>query len=81
VTTELIDAAGDGAGNLLDNPFGLTVSPTGNVYVTGFFSSNAFEILPVKRVPVLGRVGLVILGSSLLGMLAWLHHRESSIRS
>ena len=42
--TEIIDATGDGAGNVLNAPFGVAVDPIGNVYVTGGGSDNAFKI-------------------------------------
>ncbi len=42
--TEIIDATGDGAGNPLDAPAGVAVDGSGNVYVTGYFSDNAFKI-------------------------------------
>ena len=44
--TEIIDATGDGAGNTLNGPFGIAVDGSGNVYVTGDFSDNAFKITP-----------------------------------
>ena len=44
--TEIIDAAGDGAGNILDLPQDITTDSSGNVYVAGFSSSNAFKITP-----------------------------------
>ena len=46
VITEIIDATGDGAGNILDGPFGIAVDAAGIVYVTGAFSDNAFKITP-----------------------------------
>ena len=44
--TEIIDSTGDGAGNTLNQPFGVAVDGSGNVYVAGFSSSNAFKITP-----------------------------------
>ncbi len=44
--TEIIDAAGDGSGNTLDIPTGIAVDGSGNVYVTGFVTDNAFKITP-----------------------------------
>ncbi len=44
--TEIIDFTGDGGGNMLNTPFGVAVDGSGNVYVTGFFSHNAFRIDP-----------------------------------
>ena len=44
--TEIIDSTGDGAGNTLNAPKPIAVDGSGNVYVTGFFSSNAFKITP-----------------------------------
>jgi len=70
--SEIIDATGDGLGNALNNPFGLAATPGGNVYITGFFSSNAFEISPSIRVPTLGRVGLLaLLAATGVAMLVW----------
>ena len=42
--TEIIDSTGDGGGNTLDAPHGVAVDASGNVYVTGSNSSNAFRI-------------------------------------
>ena len=42
----IIDANGDGGGNMLRDPLGITVDGSGNVYVTGFSSRNAFKITP-----------------------------------
>ena len=44
--TEIIDATGDGAGNPLGFPSGIAVDGAGNVYVTGQFSDNAFQVTP-----------------------------------
>ncbi len=44
--TEIIDATGDGAGNDLDWPRGITVDGAGNVFVTGISNDNAFKITP-----------------------------------
>ena len=44
--TEIIDAAGDGAGNGLNGTSGIAVDAAGNVYVGGFLSDNAFKITP-----------------------------------
>ena len=46
IITEIIDATGDGGGALLDGPFGIAVDGSGNVYVTGLDSHNAFKITP-----------------------------------
>jgi uncharacterized protein YjiK len=46
VITEIIDATGDGGGNTLAGPYGVAVDSSGNVYVTGFSSHNAFKITP-----------------------------------
>jgi hypothetical protein len=44
--TEIIDAAGDGAGNPLDSPIALVADSSDNVYVAGIASDNAFKITP-----------------------------------
>ena len=44
--TEIIDATGDGADNTLNGPRGIAVDGSGNVYVTGYSSANAFKITP-----------------------------------
>jgi hypothetical protein len=43
--TEIIDTNGDGI-NTLDLPVGIAVDGSGNVYVAGFNSDNAFKITP-----------------------------------
>ena len=42
--TQIIDSMGDGAGNTLDGPTGIAVDGSGNVYVAGYASDNAFKI-------------------------------------
>ena len=44
--TEIIDGTGDGSGNLLIRPFGIAVDGSGNVFVAGSLSDNAFKIAP-----------------------------------
>jgi hypothetical protein len=44
--TEIIDATGDGGGNILDEPFGIALDRAGNIYVIGTLSDNAFKITP-----------------------------------
>jgi streptogramin lyase len=44
--TEIIDATGDGASNVLGSPFGVTVDDSGNVYIPGQTSNNVFRITP-----------------------------------
>ena len=43
-TTEIMDATGDGGGNILNGAFHIAVEKSGNVYVTGLISNNAFKI-------------------------------------
>ena len=42
--TEIIDASGDGSGNTLSEPIGIAVDASGDAYVTGLGSDNAFRI-------------------------------------
>ena len=44
--TTIIDATGDGLGNILDGPTGIVTDRFGNVYVTGQQSHNVFQIAP-----------------------------------
>jgi len=50
--TEIIDATGDTTGNTLSSSHGIDVDGTGNVYVSGASSTNAFKI--TLAVPVGG---------------------------
>jgi len=50
--TKIIDATGDGGGNALSEPFDVATDSSGNVFVTGRVSNNAFKI--AKDVPVGG---------------------------
>jgi len=43
-TREIIDATVDGAGNPLDTPQGIAADGSGNVYLSGVLSDNAFKI-------------------------------------
>lgn len=45
VVTEIIDAAGDGFGNLLTSPLSIAVDDSGAVYVVGQVSHNVFKIV------------------------------------
>jgi len=42
--TQIIDGPGDGLGNTLGTPFGVATDSSGNVFVAGRSSSNAFKI-------------------------------------
>ncbi len=53
--TEIIDSTGDGVGNPLDEPFDVATDSSGNVFVTGRVSDNAFKI--IKDKPIGGTVG------------------------
>jgi cysteine-rich repeat protein len=44
--TQIIDSSGDGKGKILDRPSSIAVDGSGNVYVAGSFSDNAFKITP-----------------------------------
>jgi len=46
VITEIIDATGDGAGNLLNGPTLVAVDSSGNAYLPGKFTDNVFKITP-----------------------------------
>ena len=61
---------------MLDNPFGFAADSSGNVYVAGLFSNNAFEIKLIQRAPGLSKPGLALLGASLVGTAWWLARRS-----
>ena len=42
--TRIMDATGDGLGNVLESPSGIALGPSGSVYVAGVLSDNVFEI-------------------------------------
>ncbi len=42
--SEIMNAAGDGAGNALDRPYGIVVDSSDKLYVAGATSNNAFKI-------------------------------------
>ena len=70
--TEIIDATGDGAGNLLEAAYDVAVDSSGNVFVSGIFSDNAFKLTakPPQAVPSLNSVGIALV-CSLLGLAGW----------
>jgi DNA-binding beta-propeller fold protein YncE len=74
--TEIIDSTGDGGGNALNEPFGVAVDSSDNVYVTAHMSDNAFKIQSVLPVPVLSNRGLAVLGASLLCIVFWVARRR-----
>jgi len=75
--TEIIDSTGDGGGNGLDTANDLAVDASGNVYVVGLFSDNAFKItLGGPPVPALGPVGIALLLAA-LGATAYWRLRDS----
>ncbi|MCH7869451.1 MAG: SBBP repeat-containing protein [Myxococcales bacterium] len=75
---QIIDAMGDGYGNSLVQPWGIAVDASGNVYVTGAISQNAFKIGgPAILVPSLGPVGIAFL-LTLLGATAYWRLRDSA---
>ena len=49
--THIIDATGDGSGNVLTDTRALAVRPDGIVYVAGFFSDNVFRVGPAGPSP------------------------------
>jgi len=55
IITEIIDSTGDGDGNPLTEPFDVATDSSGNVFVTGRVSDNAFKI--IKDKPIGGTVG------------------------
>jgi hypothetical protein len=70
VITEIIGGGG------LRGAEGVAVDSSGNVYVTGANSHNAFKIQPCERVPVLSNGGLAVLGASLLCVVFWVARRQ-----
>jgi hypothetical protein len=75
VITEIIDATGDGAGNILDGSWAIAADGAGNVYVTGDNSSNAFKITPAQ-VP-LQPWGLMVTAALLRGAAIRALYRRS----
>jgi hypothetical protein len=45
VIEEILDASAGGNGAGLSNPLGIAADAAGNVYVTGYFSRNAYSIV------------------------------------
>jgi len=46
----IITVAGDGHGHLLYYPHGVAIDSSGNVYVVGLISNNAFKITPAGTI-------------------------------
>jgi len=71
--TEIIDSTGDGVGNPLDEPFDVATDSSGNVFVTGRVSDNAFKI--IKDKPIGGTVGSIdtvsLLVAGAQGNMGW----------
>jgi hypothetical protein len=81
VSTEIIDATGDGSGNALDRAHRVAVDSSDNVYVTGIVSDNAFKIRAGLRVPALSNRGLAALAASLMCAALWLARRQRLARA
>jgi len=71
--TEIIDSTGDGGGNPLTEPFDVATDSSGNVFVTGRLSDNAFKI--AKDKPIGGTVGSIdtvsLLVAGAQGNMGW----------
>jgi hypothetical protein len=70
--TKIIDSTGDGNGNTLGGAFDVAVDASGNVYVTGHYTNNAFKIAALSAVPAAHRPFLtgLLLSLGLVGIAA-----------
>ena len=58
--TQIIDATGDGAGAVLSAPHWIAVDHSGNAYISGTSSDNAFKIDLPGFIPALPSTALML---------------------